>query len=278
VPEGLVWWIAAAHAGAWTRSVGEGYAKAGVEVYRASTFVPPGAGRPSGGSYVAEQGVVWAEAGLLPADAWRVQVAVGTAVIAGHHRAEVTSVLGSQEIRATSVRPGDLRVVPQVALHPAWPVALALEAKLPLYRNDGVGGDSTWAELFPKPGDGQLDLTPTAWAGGGRGRAFAEVGLGWRHRTALFVGWTTPTRFRDAAVGSLKVGLDLGRVTPIVTLDAVRTLIPDDVSRESVTLAATALVDVVDGRIAVEPRAAVEPWTRNAARGVSAGIGVSARR
>jgi hypothetical protein len=266
-----------AWAGAWTRASGAGYAKVGVDVYRAARFVAPGESDPSPGSYVGEQVGGWVEAGVGP-KAWPIQLAVGAPVTVGHHRTSVTSVVGPIEVRATTARLGDLHLVPQLALHPELPLALAVDLKVPLYRNDGVGGDSGQAALFPKPGDGQLDVTPTLWAGAARGTAFGELGLGWRHRTEQFVGWTTPVSFVDAGVVTAKGGVDLGRVLPIAQVDAVLSLAPDPYSRQSVTASLSALIDVVADHVALEPRVAGELWARNASQGYGAGLGLSVRR
>lgn len=271
------WLLAAlAHAGAWTRAPGHGYGKVGVDRYQTGALLSPGTGVPPGGTYTAEQLGAWLELGL-PAGGWRAHLGVGAAVVSGHHLAEIPSALGPQRVRASSTRPGDLRLAPQIALHPRWPVAVALEAKLPLARNDRVGGSSAWAELFPRPGDGQVDLTPVVWAGGGRGRVFGELGVGWRHRTRWSLGTPGPD-FRDGVYASGKAGIDLGRVLPVLGAEAVVSPRPDGVTREGVVLSVVALCDAIDGRLALEPRIAVEPWSRNASRGVAVGLGASLRR
>lgn len=264
-----------AHAGAWTRELGHGYTRAGLDLSWTAQFVGPLG--EEGGRYRAEQVTGYAEVGVGPR-AWPMQVGVGVPVIAGHHTTTVTTVVGPLDVRASSTRPGDLRLVPQVALHPDLPVALAFEVKWPLYANDGVGGDVGPHELFPKPGDGQLDLAPLLWAGASKGAWFAEGMAGWRHRTERFVHFTTDATFSDAWLLTAKGGARWGRALPVAQVDVTRSLRADDTSREAVTTSLTALVDVVRDHVALEPRAAADLWARNTSRGWSLGLGLSARR
>ena len=80
--------------------------------------------------------------------------------------------MGTYSIRATTARAGDLRGAVQVALHPKAPLALAVDVKVPAYANGKVGQEfMALAEVFPKPGDGQVDV-------GGNTRALATDVLG----------------------------------------------------------------------------------------------------
>lgn len=268
-----------AWAGAWTRPIGHAYARLGTDVYHAERFVGPGGepGEAAGGAYTGVQVTAYTEVGLGP-ERWPFQLGVGLPVVAGRHRTTLTSVVGEIGVAASSTRLGDLRLTPQVALHPRLPLAVAVETKIPLYANDGVGGLAGPHELFPKPGDGQVDVTPELLAGVARGAWFAEGLAGYRHRTESFVHYTTDAVFSDAVVAVVKGGFRAGPALPILSLDATRSLRRDDVSREALTGAISGLVDVVPDTFAIEARAAAELWARNTSRGWGLGLGVSYRR
>lgn len=269
--------VAAAWAGAWTKEVGELYTKVGADVYRPLAFVMPGDDEVSSGTYFGQQYGLYAEAGVVPG--YKGQLSVSAPLVVGTVHTEYVDSQGTIPLRATTVRPGDLRVAAQVALHPRLPFAAAVEAKIPLYANGRVGEDyPTFSSLFPKPGDGQLDVT--TWLYGGFtpfADGFAEIGLGWRHRTELFVGWLTPIHLVDGVVFGAKAGRTFGRVLPIVGVEGVVNPVRDTRSGERVTLYGTALIDLAPG-LALEPRISGEVWAKNTSRGIGGGLGVSFRR
>ncbi|MEQ1566726.1 MAG: hypothetical protein ABMA64_13880, partial [Myxococcota bacterium] len=215
----MIWLAAAAHAGAWTKETGQLYAKAGVDLYKAFEFVQPGSssavpGAISGGEYFAHQYGVYAEAGVLPG--YKGQLSISAPLLFGIANIPGDDNSGTVPIRATSGRLGDLNLAAQIALHPKWPLAAALQVKIPMYANGSIGAEyPTWRELFPKPGDGQVDWTTWLYAGAAPiPKSFVEASLGYRHRTEQFVGWDTSTAFVDAAVFGAKGGYSLGRVLP----------------------------------------------------------------
>ncbi|MEQ1507945.1 MAG: hypothetical protein ABMB14_37300, partial [Myxococcota bacterium] len=191
----IAWLAIAAHAGAWTKDLGAVYAKAGADLYSSLRYVSPFAGEedPDAASFFGQRYGVYAELGVLPK--WRGQLTVSAPVVVGVHRAELTDALGVVPIRATTARFGDLALAAQVALHPTAPIAAAVELKVPMYTNGGIGADfPLYVDQFPKPGDGQVDVTTWLFAGlagasAGGGSGFAEAGVGWVHRTEWFVGW-----------------------------------------------------------------------------------------
>lgn len=276
----MIAWVAApALAGAWTRDTGELYTKAGAEVYRAFEFVNSGGALvQDDGSYFGQQYSVYAEAGVIPGG-WA-QVTVKAPFVVGTLSAEYEDALGSVPLRATTSRLGDLEVGGQVRLHPKAPLALAVIGKIPMYGNESVGEDyPTFRELFPKPGDGQVDLTGWVYAGFVPvDRSFVEVGAGYRHRTELFVGWPSTTlTYVDGVVFLAKGGYRFGKVLPILGIDGLVSVADDPYSREYLSVAATALIDVAEG-VAIEPRIAGEPWADKASRGIGGGVGLSYRR
>lgn len=273
----IAWLAGTALAGAWTRDAGELYTKVGADLYRPSTFVMPGDDEVSPGTYLGQQYGLYAEAGVSRGHP--VQLSLAVPLVVGTVNTVYVDRQGEVPLRATTVRPGDLRVAAQVALHPTAPIAAAVELKLPLYANGAVGADyPTFAELFPKPGDGQIDVTGWLSAGftpikGG----FVEVGIGWRHRTEVFVGWLTPIRFVDGGVFAAKIGRRFGPVLPIVGVEGLVNPVPDALTRQYATVWGTALVDITEGW-AVEPRVSADLWAENTSRGFGGGMGLSYRR
>ncbi len=276
----IAWLAAAALAGAWTRPLGGLYAKAGADVYDAFTFVAPGHSSAGAGDYFGQQDGIYAEAGVLPG-AWKGQLSVAAPLVVGTHTTAIPSIAEEIPVRATTTRLGDLRVAAQTPLLREAPVALSVEVKLPLYANGAVGERfGTSARLFPKPGDGQVDVTPMVFAGASPwAGTFAEVGLGWRFRTEAFVGWDAGAiEFSDGVVFLAKGGHDFGRVIGIVGLDGVVSPEPTAWTRQFVAVAGSALVDLVPDHVALEPRIGTELWARSASRGLAAGLGISVRR
>jgi hypothetical protein len=274
--------VSDAAAGAWTKELGEAYAKVSVDLYRTLEFVRAGTAS-QGGAYTGEQVTAYGEVGVLRS--WRTQVTLAAPFVVGTHAATIHDPLGPLDVRATTARLGDLRLGTQVALHRKAPIAAAVEVKVPLYSNDSVGeGHPSLAPLFPVPGDGQIDIT--AWLGAGRawGPTFVEAALGYRHRTEWFVAWHPPDdiAFVDGFPWVLKGGHQVGRVLLLAGTEGI--VNPTDsqdgssqVTREFASLFAAALVDVAHG-IAIEPRLWGEVWAQHTSQGVGAGLGVSFRR
>jgi hypothetical protein len=268
-----------ASAGAWTKSLGEHYAKAGVELYGTTRFVRAGTAG-SGGSYVGEQVTAYGELGVLRA--WPVQINLSAPFVVGTHATQVSDPLGELDVRASTARLGDLRVAAQVALHRSAPISAAVEAKVPLYANDSVGENQpVLAPLFPLPGDGQVDLT--AWLGAGRswGPTFVEGALGYRHRTEAFVGWHPPETiaFVDGIPFVLKGGHRFGKAMLLLAgTEGIVNVAPDDadVTRQYASLFVSAMVDLGRG-VAIEPRTWGEVWAKNTSQGVGGGLAVSVR-
>jgi hypothetical protein len=267
--------------GAWTRELGQAYTKAEAAGYLAPRVRVPGDDEDSGGRYTALQLSAYAEAGLLSAHP--LQLSVSAPLVAGWHRTEIFDVFGAVPVRASTVRAGDLRVAMQGALSRRLPVSAAIEAKVPMYANGSVGDSlPTHAQLFPLPGDGQVDVTAWLFGGAAGDGWFAEAGLGYLHRTEQFVGWDTELRAADGGRGLLKGGWGVGQGWLIGWLDgqwAWRTEIDgvdDSFTRQFLALGLSAAVPLNDdGRWALEPRLGAELATRNASQGVSAGLGLS---
>jgi len=272
---------APSRAGAWTKELGDFYAKAGADVYGAFRYVSPGTAN-QGGSYIGEQFSGYAEVGVLPVH--KGQLVVSAPFVVGTHSGTVSDPTGPADVRATTARFGDLRIGAQVALHPTSPVAAAIEVKVPMYANDSVGAAyPTLQQLFPLPGDGQIDVT--GWLFGGVTpwtHTFVEAGVGYRHRTETFLGWDPPEgiSYTDGIAWTGKGGYTLGSVLLIAGTDGIVSVgdpSEDDTTREYVSLFATALIDVAEG-LAIEPRVSGEVWADHTSQGIGGGLGISYRR
>lgn len=271
-----------AQAGAWTRELGSAYVKAEGSVYRSSRVRVPGAAADSTGTYTGVQGTAYGEVGVLGAHP--VQLSVQAPVVYGQHRTDIYDVFGAVPVQATTVRMGDLRVAAQTALTRAMPLAVAVEGKVPLYANGDVGQSlPTYAALFPKPGDGQVDLTGWVFGGGAVGDGFVEGGVGYLHRTEAFVGWDTELEVVDGGRALGKVGWKVGSVWALAMVDAQWAWSTevggqeDTFTRQFVAASVASMVEL-GPHVAIEPRLSAEVWTRNASQGLGGGLGVSWRR
>jgi hypothetical protein len=266
-----------ASANAWTRQAGSHYVSLSANTYRAGSVVDPATGDAVPATYVGRSYGLYGEVGVLPV--WPLMVSASVPLSVGTSHFEDPS-FGGKQGSATVVRAGDLRVALQGAiLHEGPQLAVQFEAKVPLYANGRVGvGFGNLRPWFPRPGDGQVDLTPRVKAGGGIPNTpmFAQGSLGFRFRTPWFVGWTTDTRFAHGVVFDAQIGARFGPLVVIGTADAIVNVQRDDVTRESLTLAVQGLLDLWKG-LALEARFAGEPWARNAAQGVTFGLGISWR-
>lgn len=273
----VAWCAAAALAGPWTRDAGSFYAKAGADGYWAGSYQQPGVATRDEDRFLGQQYGAYAELGLSKGHP--VQVAAGAPVSVGTLWFVRREGTGVAEGRATVHRLGDLRVRPQVALHPKAPVALAVEVKLPLYRVDSVCDEEpAFRAICPRPGDGQVDVMPLLLGGAPLGeRGFVEAGAGWLHRTEAFVGEPTGLGFADSVVVNAGGGAWAGPVLAMLKLDANVSPVVDETTAQALRVGPAALVDVAEG-VGIEARFQADVWARNAARGVGFGLGLSARR
>lgn len=273
----IVWWAAAAFGGAWTKEAGEAYLKAGGDVWSALRYVAPGETEPSEGSYFGQQYGLYGEIGVIPDR--KAQLSLSLPLVLGTHHAVYDDAFGSVEVRASTIRAGDLRLAAQIALHPRLPLALSVDLKIPGYANGGIGDDHpVYRNLFPKPGDGQVDVGAMAYVGATSfSGGFAELGVGFVHRTEAFVGWEPGLGFSDGLRFTAKAGHALGRVLPILSTEGTLSPAPTRYTRSFVSVALSASIDVGSG-LAIEPRLAGEVWARRTSRGIGGGIGLSYRR
>lgn len=264
-------------AGAWTKDLGSYYTKAGADGFYALSWAQSGVDARGQDRFLGQLYSVYGEAGLLKA--YPVQIAASVPLSVGTlwfvRRDNGTKAAG----RATVHRMGDVRLRPQVALHPDKPIALAVEVKIPGYRVDSVCDENpTFIELCPRPGDGQIDIQPMLLGGGSVGKkGFAELGVGYRHRTETFLGWDTDFEFGDSVAVEAGGGAWAGKLLLMGKVDANVLFKPDNTSAQFVRLGPSALFDVTEG-LAIEARTQADVWAVNTARGLGFGLGLSARR
>jgi hypothetical protein len=266
--------VSVAIAGPWTRHDGEYYARIGADGYVPRVYVNPLTGAPvdTDRRYLGVQLGVYGEVGLLKK--WPLQLTAAAPATVGTLTFETAAGMG----RATTYRFGDARIALQTALHREWPLALAIESKLPLYANDRVGREQgIYQEQFPKPGDGQIDLSAFLLAGGAKDRWWGELAVGWVHRTEAFVGWDVDLRFVDGIAFGGTFGAHVGDAYLMIKTDGRWNPVDDDVSREWLAVGPSVLYDISDA-IGLEARFSYEPTSAQAARGYGFGIGVSHRK
>jgi hypothetical protein len=265
-----------AEAGPWTREKGSYYTKTGADGYWALDWDQAGSAVMDSDRYLGQQYSVYGELGLPTGHP--VQLAISAPLTVGTVWFTRKADGQTAEGRATVMRAGDLRLRPQVAIHPTKPIAAALEIKLPMYGVDGVCDDNPqFRDLCPRPGDGQIDLTGWALVGGGFNWGFAEVGLGYQHRTEWYLGWDTPLAFGDSVVFTAGGGASAGPVLIMARVDGNWWPDDDGVTSQQTRVGPSVLVDVAEG-IAIEARSQLDVVARHAGRGLGFGVGISARK
>lgn len=273
----------AADAGAWTRESGGYYAKLGADLYTAPQYTNPATQLPgtdadAAGPYFGQQYGVYGELGLLRA--WRVQLAVQAPISVGRTTFRQESSFGDLAGHATVTRVGDVRITPQVALHPTAPVGLGVELKIPAYRNDSVCADNPYRVYCARPGEGQVDVTPYLTAGTPFARkGFVEGRLGWRWRTGLVVG-SEPPQFAlgDGPAWAATAGWTLGPLLALAVADGVTVVGRDATTPRAVRAGPAALLTVHEASgLALEARFSADVWAKATSRGYGGGLGVSVR-
>lgn len=271
---------APAHAGAWTKGFGQHFVRLSVEYFQAGSYQDSRDDAAFGGAtgYNAISTVLYGEVGVSP---WHpLQLSASIPVTAGTLEFEVADAMeeGSPG-RATTLRFGDARLGVQ---SPVWDLgfqlALAAELKVPLYANDDVGKEyPNYLDVFPLPGDGQLDLTTGLLAGWAPWSfLFFEAALGWMQRTEAFIGYTSTARFGDGVAGRGKVGFIWGPLIGMLEADGFYALEQTPFTRQWLRVAPTVMWTLWEG-LAVDVRLAGDVLALNAPQGWAAGVGLSWR-
>ena len=270
---------ATAHAGAWTKEFGHYYAKIGADFYKPGAYVDPTTGETTEDSFFGQNYNLYVEAGFFPL--WPIQVSFLLPVSVGTVTFSDPKTFGDETARATTTRLGDLRFGFQGAiLKKTVQLSLGIQFKIPLYSNGRVGAEfPTYAEVFPIPGYGQIDVNPQLHVGGGLPGVpmWMTLGMGYMHRSSAFLGWEPDLDFVDSITFTYTFGGNAGPVLIMFNLDGNKNFVEDNITRESVALGPSVAVTVWRG-LAINARLQGEVWSRNAGQGVSFGFGVSYQR
>jgi hypothetical protein len=275
---------ARAEAGAWTKGFGELYAKIDAGAYVALRYVDPRTGESVDASYVGQRYGLYAEAGLLPWHPVQLSLSVPAFTVGTTSFGDERLFGPDERAVATSAWPGDLQVGLQVGLvKPASPFQLAasLQVKIPMYGNDQVGRRfGPWKDVFPLPGDGQVDVGGLLVAGAslpappGPLSPWLEGGVGYLHRSEAYVDYTTDRVLVDGVPAFLSFGLAGAKGYALIRADGHFNVAPDDDTREGIVVALQGGLGLGKG-FSLEGRIAGEPWVRGASQGLSFGIGIS---
>lgn len=271
-------------AGPWTKAFGEHYVKIGADFYATRDYEDARATNDAETagfeSFFGQQYSLYGEIGVFPL--WPIQLTAHLPVTVGNVVFFDSALIGEGETGKTATtRLGDLRVAVQTAiLRKPFQLGGLFEVKVPLYSNGRVGfGLGPYRQWFALPGDGQIDLTAMIVAGGSfptKIPLWVEAGVGYRHRTEAFVGWTTDLVFVDGLPFYAAVGLAPGPVWIVVRADGIKNFVADETTREVLTVGPSIGVTVWKG-VAIEARFAGDVLVNNAPRGLSFGAGVSWR-
>lgn len=270
----------AAEAGAWTRSLGSYYAKAGVDLYQASTYQAADVVSDDTQGFRGYQIGVYGEFGLLEIHPVQVSIQAPWASSTLYLREKI----GNIRPRATTRRLGDLRLTLQTSVLPdGGPISAAVEVKIPMYSNDSVGSQyAGYEETFPLAGEGQVDVTGWLLGGAsfGDGPFWGEAQVGFQHRTQSYIGWSDrddELDFLDRLRFGGGFGLTEGALVAILRVDGQKALGTDIYTAENLSLGPVVLVDIAEG-IALEGRFSADVWANNATRGYGMGTGFSIRK
>lgn len=251
--------VTAAHAGAWIRDPGAVYSKVGVGHF---------AGQESGGAavelgYRDLQASFYGEVGLPAA----LQLSTYVPYVLAQNRDEVRGYLAAS--------PGDAELqLARRLTKGKVNSSVTLGGRFPLYpdrseeRAEAFAG---WADRFPEPGDGTVDLDLKVEAGASLGRGvWTQGGAGYRHRFGPWVdgvpwsvqlGWGP--RVQERSLGWIGV-----ESAGIVNVQA------DELTR-SWTRFGGFLAANLGGGLHAEGWGGVIPWAQASRPGASVGLGLS---
>lgn len=261
-----------AAAGPWTREPGGWYVKLGEGLFAADGFRDASGAFVDETSYLGLDTFVYAELGVL--DRLHGQLYLPFKI--GRTRYDDDSTLplavpcdGGRVARVTGRRTfGDALTALQWSS--PWlslPHAARLEAKLPLY--DVGDPDGACADLYPQPGDGQVDVT--LWLSVGDSLAdlplylFGEVGH--RFRTEAYPATDTGQRYGDTFVFFGQLGWEAAESTYVMlNLQLAQPYGDDHVTRGALSFGPAVYVPV-GGGFAVEGGLELTPFATNASKG-----------
>ncbi len=271
--------VSVAFGGPWTRDLGSVYSKVGADWFRAGAYVAPSASDQATKGFLGTQFSAYVEAGLSPAHP--IQLSVSVPLATNRVEIEQEDAFGRTTGTVKTTRMGDIRIRPQVALHPDLPLAAAVDLKIPLYQVDSIcakPAQIAYQDICPRPGDGQIDISEWMLAGAAQGKAFGELGLGYMHRTEWFIGWNTRIEVADNMLFSAGGGAWLlDRILLMAKCEGNIPVLRDGLTPGAIRLGPALLVDIVEG-FALEARLQRDVWVVNNAKGTGYGFGLSWRR
>ena len=269
----MAWAPGAAHAGPWTRSPGSGYQKLSQGVYVAEGFRDASGRFVDDSTYVGHSTALYAELGLVKYIHAQLYLPFIVATNAFDRDSSTRLALPCEQGFVTdTMRRGFGDAQLGIQFDPnllPLPHAIRLEGKFPLY--DVTEPDGRCGDLFPQPGDGQVDAT--LWASIGRsflkGDVFAFLELGHRERTDLYLFGDGGLSYARTFVAAVQGGYQLRRDT--FAMFSLRVELPyrdDERSRAGVTMGPQLIVPIVAG-LAFELDVGFTPWSRNGSQGRS---------
>ncbi len=101
-----------------------------------------------------------------------------------------------------------------------------------------------------------------------------QGGLGYRHRTELFVGWDVGYVFVDSVVAETAVGLTVDPIDLALTAEGNWNIAPSAVTRQALAPGLWSRVRVRRG-LGLESRLSGEPWVEDGSQGIGFGLGAS---
>ena len=278
------------HAGPWTKTWGELYAKVGENFFVSDNYIDATGARVEGVNYLGATSALYLEVGLPLGFQLHSYLPL---VVARNNTDDGASYL--------RVSGGDAQIGVQYTPHFVklpFPAALKVDVKVPFYDLYSVTG--SLANNFPAPGDGQLDVTVWLSAGGGLHSLgvplylFAEAG--YRHRADDPIGTdpvTAPRQFEDGFAFFAQVGytffervllaVNVGGIVPFDIRKAqdVSPATADPgytpVTKGYITVGPALYIPVVEG-LAVEANYDPVVWAHLSAKGHGFSVGLSFKR
>jgi hypothetical protein len=273
----LLAWASDAHAGPWTKGLGEFYVKVGEGFFLSDSYVDSTGKTVEGTSYLGATTSIYAEVGIYK----------GLQLIAYLPYTIAQNTFSSGRVdSALNVGGGDAVFAVQYSppLPISFPFALKVDVKVPLYDVGGIKGFD--ANSFPAFGDGQVDVGFWVSAGHSLGSIplyfFAEVG--YRLRTEAFIGTGNSNSFADGFVFSAQIGYTLfkrvllaANVGGVVAFDMSDTSLEGQVTKSYITVGPSLYIPLWRGLAA---EASFDPivYSRNSAAGMGFSFGLSYKR